>query len=124
VGYKKNRQAWGALPRVVALRLETADLLLRIYQGRVNRYVFVNPSAFYWACDKWFPLLPREAKLDHCTLHDLRKTCNTIMLDSGLSQEAAMQVLDHLTPEVNRQHYTGTLTKQQRAAVNALPSIG
>ena len=109
---------------VVALRRETADLLGKMYRDRVNRYVFINPSAFYWACGKWFPLLVEQAGLDHYTLHCLRKTCNTQMLDSGISQEAAMQVLGHSTPEVNRQHYTGTLTRQQRVAVDALPSIG
>ena len=110
--------------RVVALRQETAGLLRRMCLDRVNEHAFTNLGAFYWACDKWFPLLVEEAKLDRCTLHDLRKTCNTVMLDSGVPQEAAMQVLGHSTPEVNRQHYTGRLAKQQRAAVNALPSIG
>ena len=110
--------------RVVALRQETADLLKRMYQNRVNKYVFTNPAKFYWSCDKWFPSLVEEAGLDHCTIQDLRKTCNTAMQDSGVSQEAAMQVLGHSTPEVNRNHYTGVLTKQQRAAVDSLPSIG
>jgi len=75
-------------------------------------------------CDKWFPKLARIAKIDHCGLHDLRKTCNTIMKDAGVSQEAAMQVLGHTTARVNNDFYTGELTKQQRSAVDAIPSIG
>jgi integrase len=58
-----------------------------------------------------------------CTLHDLRKTCNTPMKESGASVEAAMQVLGHATMQVNLRHYTGMLTKQQAVAVNSLPSI-
>ncbi len=103
---------------------ETADLLHRMFLDRANKYVFTSPSAFYWACSIWFPALVEQATLDHCTLHDLRKTCNTKMLDHGISQAVAMQVLGHSTAAVNQQHYTGTLTKQQRAAVDALPSIG
>ncbi len=38
--------------------------------------------------------------------------------------EAAMQVLGHSTAKVNLKHYTGILTKLQRAAANSLPSIG
>ena len=110
--------------RVVALRQETADLLHRMFLNRANRYVFTSPSAFYWACSKWFSGLVEQARLDHCTLHDLRKTCNTQMLDHGISQAVAMQVSGHSTAAVNQQHYTETLAKQQRAAVDVLPSIG
>ena len=110
--------------RVVALRHETAGLLKRMYQNRVNKYVFTNPSKFYWSCDGWFSSLVEKAGLDHCTIQSLRATCNTVMKDAGVSQEAAMQVLGHSTPQVNRNHYTGTLSKQQRVAVDALPSIG
>ena len=110
--------------RTVALRQETAVLLHDLYQDRVNEHVFTHPTAFYWSIDKWFPELVESAKLDKFTLHDLRKTCNTRMIDAGVSQEAAMQVLGHSTPQVNRRHYTGTLVEQQRIAVNSLPSIG
>ncbi len=110
--------------RTIALRRESAGLLAELYQGRVNEYVFANPGDFYLSCDKWFKRLVKSAGLDHCTLHDLRKTCNTLMKDAGVSQEAAMQVLGHSSVHVNQQYYTGILTEQQRTAVDSLPTVG
>jgi len=110
--------------RSVALRKETAAILTELQKQRVNEWVFERPQTFYWQCDKWFPRLVEIAKLDECSLHDLRKTCNTLMQDAGVSQETAMQVLGHKTAQVNRQHYTGALKEQQRMAVNSLPSVG
>jgi integrase len=110
--------------RTIALRAETAESLKRLAQDRVNAWVFVNPVAFYWSCDRWFPNLCEKAGLGRCGLQNLRATCNTRMQDAGVPQTAAMQVLGHTTPQVNQRHYTGRLTRQQRAAVDALPSIG
>jgi len=66
----------------------------------------------------------RPVGLEHCMLGDLRKTCNAVMKENGVSIEAAMQVLGHSTAQVNLKYYTGILTKRQKAAVNSLPSIG
>jgi len=110
--------------RTIALRRETAEIFAKLAPDRVNEFVFVNPGAYYWSVSVWFEQLVRAAGLDPCTLHDLRKTCNTIMQDAGVSQEAAMQVLGHTSAQVNRDHYTGILVEQQRKAINALPSIG
>jgi hypothetical protein len=68
------------------LRQETATLLSQFGKDHVNEYVFMNPRAFYWSCGKWFGKLVESAGLDHCTLHDLRKTANTLMQDAGVSQ--------------------------------------
>ena len=57
--------------RSIALREETAALLRELYHDRVNEHVFVNPSAFYWRCEKWFKKLVKAAGIDYCTLHDL-----------------------------------------------------
>ena len=108
--------------REVALRHETATLLSQLKAERVNEYVFENPKKFYGS--KWFGPLVKEAGLDYCTLHDLRRTCNTVMQDAGVSQQVAMEVLGHTTAKVNREHYTGALLKQQRFAVDAIPSAG
>lgn len=84
---------------------------------------FADPVAFYHSPAKWMPRLVTMAKIDHCTLHDLRRTCNTIMKDAGVSEEVALQVIGNIS-EVNRKHYTGALRQQQRMAVDALPSVG
>ncbi|NOR66287.1 MAG: tyrosine-type recombinase/integrase, partial [Woeseiaceae bacterium] len=88
------------------------------------KYLFENPASFYWLVGKWLDRLVTQLGLPRCTLHDFRKTCNTLMKESGTSLEAAMQVLGHSTVKVNQQCYTGALTRQQRAAVKSLPSIG
>jgi integrase len=110
--------------RSVALRQESAELLAQIYKDRVNEYVFEKPGSFYWSINKWFPRMIKAAGIDHCTLHDLRKTCNTLMKDRGVSLETAMQILGHSSVMVNQKHYTGTLTEQQKSAIKSIPSAG
>jgi hypothetical protein len=46
------------------------------------------------------------------------------MEEMGVSVEATMQILGHLTAAVNQQYYTGVLTEQQRHAINLIPSAG
>jgi integrase len=110
--------------RSVFLRKETADLFRQLRGQSAGEYVFGEPSPYYSMVGKRFEDLVEALGLDHCTLHDLRKTCNTLMKENGVSVEAAMQILGHSTMQVNQRHYTGVLTKQQEAAVNSLPSIG
>lgn len=118
-GHTKNRAS-----RSIALRDETALLLAKLVRHSPNEYVFDEPETLFWSFDKWFKRLVDAAGLDHCTLHDLRKTCNTAMKEAGVPEEAAMQVLGHESPMVNRRHYTAPLTKQQRLAVDSIPSVG
>ena len=95
--------------RVVTLRRETAVLLSQLKADQVNEYVFEDPQRFYWSCDKWFEPLVTKAGLDYCTLHDLRRTCNTVMQDAGIPQQVAMQVLGHSTVAVNQKYYRSTI---------------
>ncbi len=110
--------------RKMALRKETGELLKKLYIERNNEYVFKEPGTFYWSFDKWFPKMVKKAKLKHFSIHDLRKTCNTLMKEKGVSAEAVMQILGHCTFEVNQRHYTGILTEQQRRAIDSIPSVG
>jgi integrase len=91
---------------------------------RLNEFVFEEPQAFYWALGKWFKRAARTVGLQDCSLHDLRRTCNTLMKAAGVSQEVAMQILGHSTTLVNLRYYTGVLTDLQRVAIGSLPSIG
>jgi integrase len=118
-GHTKTR-----IGRSIALRKETAELLVQLCVQRINAHVFEKPGTFYWSFDKWLPRLLRRAGLDHFTLHDLRKTCNTLMKENGVPEEAAMQILGHATTTVNQRYYTGTLIEQQRKAIDSLPSVG
>jgi len=124
VVHRREARTKTKVSRRVYLRKETADLLRQLCIQRNGEFVFEDPDSFYWMVGKWYGKVVERLGLDHCTLHDLRKTCNTLMKDNGTSMEAAMQVLGHSTAKVNRQHYTGVLTKLQEAAVNSLPSIG
>jgi integrase len=124
VVHRREARTKTKVSRSVFLRQETADVLRQLRGQHDGEYVFDKPATFYLMVGKWFDALVRESGVDRCTLHDLRKTCNTLMKENGVSVEAAMQVLGHATMQVNLRHYTGTLTKQQEAAVNSLPSIG
>ncbi len=118
-GHTKTRRS-----RSIALREETAGLLGQLCIQQTNGFVFEKPGSFYWSFDKWLPRLLRETGVDHFTIHDLRKTCNTLMKEMGVPVETAMQILGHSTAEVNQRYYTGVLTEQQKRAINSLPSIG
>ena len=110
--------------RSVALRKETADLIGQLYPDWVNEYIFEKPMTVYHEIKDLVPKLAKKAGLDHCTLHDLRRTCNTMMKDQGkVTEEVVTQVTGN-TQGVNRRHYTSELKKQQRIAVDSLPSIG
>lgn len=110
--------------RTIALRPESAKLLHCLYQDRVNEFMFINPRTYYNLSGTHFRKLVKKSGIDHCTLHDLRKTCNTTMQDKGISREVAMQVFGHTSAQVNQQFYTGILTEQQRLAINSLLSVG
>jgi len=110
--------------RSIPLRVETVKLLEQLKAQRVNQYVFEHPKRFYWHCGPWFKKLVKDAGLDYCTLHDLRKICNTLMKRAGVSIEVVMQILGHSTPDVNRKHYTGPLTSQAKKAIDVIPTVG
>ena len=95
------RQACQILGKAL-VRRETACLLNKLHKQRVNEYVFENPKSFYWSCSKWVGKLVGLAKIEYCTLLDIRKTCNTLMKDAGVSLEAAMQVLGHASLTVSQ----------------------
>jgi len=72
--------------RSVALRKETADLIEKLFPDRVNEFIFEKPKTVYDGIKDLVPKLAEKAGLDHCTLHDLRRTCNTVMKDGGVSE--------------------------------------
>lgn len=121
---RRNARTKTRVSRSIYLRQETADLLMELAKNKVNEFVFSEPIMFYWTFDKWFKKLVSSVGLSSFSLHDLRKTCNTLMKNAGISPEAAMQILGHTTFKVNQRHYTGVLTAQQERAINSLPSVG
>ena len=109
--------------RQITIRQETAILLSQVYPGRVSPYIFENPVKFFNSITRWFPRRVKAAGLDHCTMHDLRRTCNTLMMDKGTDPKVARQIIGN-TEVVNDVYYTGQLKEKQRLAVNSIPSIG
>ena len=66
----------------------------------------------------------QKSMIDPCGLHDLRRTVNTMLLDEGHSREVTTQLLGQKSAQVNADYYTGMLKKQQRTAIDSLPSVG
>ena len=111
--------------RTIALRRETAELLSKLAPDRTCEFVFTKPHEFYWSCGKWFSKLVEQPGLDPCTLHDLRKTCNTLMMDAPGPQGTLLcRYWGTQRSKVSERYYTGALMEQQRRAVDSLPSIG
>ncbi len=120
---RDTHQTKTGVSRVVPMRPETKVLLSEMQQDAVNDYIFVNPQAEYWSQRKWFDAAVKAARIDRCTLHDLRRSCNHLILEAGIDQLAAMQVLGHKSSQVNREYYTGPLSEPARKAVGILPDI-
>lgn len=104
--HRREARTKTKVSRCVFLRKETADLLRQLRGETIGEFVFDEPDSFYWLVGKSFDALVAELGFEHCTVHDLRKTCNTLMKENGVSIEAAMQVLGHATMQVNLPMFT------------------
>jgi len=117
------REYWaGVNPNYIRYELDIPFNL----RERFSADLFLDPIKEWWGDFYVDPGLQVRTMLpiSGFSLHDLRKTCNTLMKNAGVSPEAAMQILGHSTFRVNQQHYTGVLTKLQESAINSIPSVG
>jgi integrase len=73
---------------------------------------------------KLFDVAVKEAKIAHCTLHDLRRTLGPRMAAAGINQRVASEVLGHSDPRVTARYYQHVDPKTVRAVILKLKPTG
>ena len=92
-----------------------------------NPYVFPSPLKKYAGRPlsdikvAWYKIR-KEAGLEDVTIHDLRRTCGSMMVQNGVPLELIQQILNHSNPEMTRV-YARLAPKQIREALNITGEI-
>jgi len=94
--------------------------------GLKGEYVFLNQYGNPYQDSKHIRVklqkLLSQAGLKNGTLHDLRKTFVTLMLQSGQSESWLKQMVGHIDISVTQKHYIGTLKADVEKLNNILVS--
>lgn len=100
--------------RFIPMFKQAKEALLkqRVFSG-LREHVFIskfggayyNSSAMRWAFQK----LLSEIGISHGTIHDLRRSFNTLLKQYGYPTDWILDIMGHVDDRVNRNHYTGTL---------------
>lgn len=81
--------------------------------GLNGTYVFLNrggkPYYNQDAIRKSFKALCKRAGVTVGSLHDLRRSCNTLLKQNGIAGDVIRDIIGHMNEEVNRKHYTGKI---------------
>jgi len=100
--------------RFVPMFKQCKEALLkqRMYSG-LKEFVFINQSGnSYYGSQTMnfrFKKLLSDNNLRHGTVHDLRRSFNTILKEYGYPTDWILDIMGHVDDRVNRNHYTGKL---------------
>lgn len=112
--------------RIIPMFPQAKEALLRQrkYSG-LREFVFINRSGsrYYGAqsMNRLFTKMLRDNHLPMGTVHDIRRSFNTILKQYGYPPDWILDIMGHMDERVNRNHYTGHLnvdmTKLQSIAL-------
>ena len=71
---------------------------------------------------KYWIRLRKVANIMDCTVHDLRRTCGSIMVQHGVPMEYVQRVLNHTDPEITRV-YARMSSDNQREALGTASEV-
>lgn len=84
----------------------------RIFSG-LREYVFINKNgtSYYGAnvLNNAFKRLIKDSGIRAGTIHDLRRSFNTLLKQYGYPTDWILDVMGHADDKVNRNHYTGNI---------------
>lgn len=89
----------------LALTPEMASILMTIPTRMYSRWVFPSPvhtGRHLQDFKRYWERIRSRAGLEDITLHDLRRTCGSIMAQAGVPLEHIKQVLNHSSEEITR----------------------
>ena len=117
---ERIREGTVDIPKQGSIR--TIDMLPRAYEalkkqwlvtGDKSEYVFVTQYGSPYKTPDTLTVqlrkLCRECNISIGTLHDTRKTCNTLLKQNELQPDWILHQLGHSEEKVNRKHYTGPI---------------
>lgn len=64
-----------------------------------------------------FQAIVKAAGIDHCTLHDLRRTFCTDLLEAGINEETCRELAGHASASTTARYYQSVSDSAKRAAV-------
>lgn len=100
--------------RFIPIFKQAKDALMtqRLKSG-LREFVFISPSggSIYDSdvMTKAFRRLLEKNGLEHGTIHDLRRSFNTLLKQYGYPTDFILDIMGHVDDRVNRNHYTGSL---------------
>lgn len=101
--------------RVITLLPQAKKALLsqRLLTGLKNDFIFVTQYHKGYTSHDTITVqlkkLCKEVGIKQRTMHVVRKTCNTLYKQYGLSNDWILHQIGHMDDEVNRNHYTGEI---------------
>lgn len=101
--------------RFVPMFKQTKEALLcqRQFSG-LREYVFIKGNGEHYSGHETlresFQKLLLDNNIRRGTIHDLRRSFNTMLKQHGYPQDWILDIMGHMDNDVNRNHYTGKLT--------------
>lgn len=84
----------------------------RMFSG-LREYVFINRDGDrYYGTESLnvsFRVMLKNNNLPHGTIHDLRRSFNTLLKQYGYPTDWILDIMGHVDDRVNRNHYTGRI---------------
>ena len=101
--------------RYIPMFKQTKEALLRqrVSSG-LREYVFIKSKGDHYSTPdsirETYQKLLMDNNIRHGTIHDLRRSFNTMLKQHGYPEDWILDVMGHMDNAVNRNHYTGKLT--------------
>lgn len=101
--------------RYVPMFRQTKEALQRQRQfSGLREHVFIKSNGDHYRTPEIlresFQKLLMDNKIRHGTVHDLRRSFNTLLKQYGYPEDWILDIMGHMDNDVNRNHYTGKLT--------------
>jgi len=112
-----------------ALSVLAKNARRRVEDGRAvpaPTYVFTWPDGQPFKADwltHWFTGLVKKAKVEHATLHDLRRSFSTNAQRAGIDRHVVKDLGGWSTVAVLEKHYTGDVSPVYRAAMDRIAGV-
>ena len=123
IACKEGHRTKSGKSRIAPLLPVVVEMLERLRMQAPGEWVFTNA----WGnrlCNnimRTFGRILKHAKVAHCTIHDLRRTCLSHLANEGVNEAIAQKIAGHASITTTLKHYTEIVPDAMRAAVNRLP---
>jgi integrase len=101
--------------RFIPMFKQAREALVRQRQfSGLREFVFINKNGDEYFGTQFmgdsFSKMLKDNNLKHGTMHDLRRSFNTILKQYGYPTDWILDIMGHMDDRINRNHYTGHLT--------------